>query len=168
MPAGTKQVQSWFTLQRGFLPNRVWTPAIKWISIRCSVLSLKYQTPLWFSQLCTSSRQSLLHCSGSKQAVPRPTPFLWQVHCSHTKQIQGGKYKHYRVSVEWLYKRSMPAPTSSAASLQQEEHQHISISMLHARDVRSKLEVLEHSPKNVTKHCQIPWGLEQVITEVES
>lgn len=72
--------------------------------LECSVLSLKYQTPLWFSQLCTSSRQSLLHCCRSKQAAPRPTPLLWLVHCSQTKQIQGGKYKHYRVSVEWLYK----------------------------------------------------------------
>lgn len=84
------------------------------------------------------------------------------------KQIQGGKYKHYRVSVEWLYKRSMPAPTFSATSLQQKEHWHISISMLHASDVRSKLEDVGHSPNTMTKHYQLPWGLEEVIIEMDS
>lgn len=99
--------------------------------------------------------------------MPRPTPLLWLAHCSHTKQIQGGEYKHYRVSVEWLYKRNVPAPTSSATSLQQKEHWHISISMLHASDVRSKLEVLGHASQTMTKHHQLPWGLEQVISEMD-
>lgn len=84
---------------------------IKCISVGVSGSSLNYQTTLSFSQLCPSCRWSLLLC-GSKRAVPGPIPFLWLILCSHRKEIWVGKYKHHKVSAEWLWKGSTPTPTS--------------------------------------------------------